>query len=99
MSERGNKLIRGAERPETLLFFRRFHSSERDARALGVTTLRAVMCAENGKVARVSGSISALVVGLVVLLNSAISVAVRGRRMERTLLMLAVSVFPQKFAV
>ena len=60
---------------------------------LGVATLRVVTCTEDGRVAQISGAISAPAVGLVAILNSVIRIAVRGRRVERAPLVLAVSLF------
>ena len=58
-----------------------------------------VACTEDGRVARISGSISTHTIGLVVVLNSAIRVAVRGRLVGRVPLVLAVSPFPPLFAI
>ena len=91
--------ICGAERPETLFLHWLFHCGERDARALGVATQRVVTCTEDGRVAQMSGAISAPTVSLVGVLNPAIHVAVRGWRVEGAPLVVAVSPFLCLFAV
>ena len=58
-----------------------------------------ITCTEDGKVARIRDAISAFIVGLVVLLKSAICVAVYGKFVEQVPLVLAVSVFPYLFTV
>ena len=52
VSESGDWLIRGNDRPEPLLLRRGFHRGERDARALGVAIRRVVTCSEDGRVAQ-----------------------------------------------
>ena len=78
MPERGDWLIRGVESQETLLLRRCFPRGKQDARALEISTRRVVTYTEDSRVARISGEVSAPAVGLVVMLNSAIRVAVHG---------------------
>ena len=52
-----------------------------------------VTCFEEGRVAQISSATSTPTVGFVVFLKSAIRVAMRGRRLERALLLLVVSFF------
>ena len=58
-----------------------------------------VTCTEGGRVARISGAISAPAVHLVVVLNLTIHVAVWSRLVGRVQLVLVVSPFPPLFAV